>query len=273
VLGREHLDLDVPSDAHRDRLMLRQELLKSGAEPPILMRQETVSGAGTAMRNKLRSWLIGAVVAGAGLTAVGAGTFASFSASTSNSSTFATGSLVLSNQKNAATACLSTGGGSTDTNSNSGCDQLFALTVKKPGESATVNLTLKNEGSINAAALAAFASGACTAADASGETHHGTGNPCSVVDVYVQEFSDSARTSASTCHYGGGNATTCAYSATKTLGTFATDHANAGGALALGATTAGSTRYFTIGLQMDSTAGNDMQGRQASFGFTWQLVQ
>ena len=216
--------------------------------------------------------MIGAVVAGAGLTAVGAGTFASFSASTTNASTFATGSLVLSNQKNAATACLSTGGGSTDTNANT-CDQLFALTVKKPGESATVDLTLRNEGSINASALAAFASSACAASDAAGEAHHGTGNPCNVVDVYVQEFSDSGRTTASTCHYGGGTATTCAFSATKTLASFAAAHPNAGGALALGATSAGTTRYFRIGLQMESSAGNDMQGRQASFGFTWQLVQ
>lgn len=221
--------------------------------------------------NKTRKTLVGIIAGGIALTGIGAGTFASFSASTSNGGTFATGSLVLSNQKDTATACLSTGGASTDTNSNA-CDQAFALTVKKPGDAATANITLKNEGSINASALAAFATSACTAADASG-SYHGTGNPCSAVSVYVQEFSDAARTTPSSCRYGGGTATTCAYDAAKTLSTFGTTYANAGSALALGATTAGTSRYFTIGLQMPSTAGNEMQGRQATFGFSWQLVQ
>jgi hypothetical protein len=251
--------------------MLRAEVLKVDHTA-----SDDLGGIGHRARsvmNKLRKSLIAVTAVGISLTAVGAGTFASFSASTTNAgSTFATGTLVLSNQKSTATACLSTGGGSTDTNANS-CDQLFALSVKKPGEAATVNLTLKNEGSIDASNLAAFASSACAASDAAGESHHGTGNPCGSVDVYVQEFSDSARTTASACHYGGGTATTCTYSATKTLATFAADHADAGGALGLGATSAGSTRYFTVGIQMDSTADNSVQGRQASFGFTWQLVQ
>lgn len=225
----------------------------------------------TAM-NKARTTLFGLIAGGVALTGIGAGTFASFTASTSNSGTFATGSLVLSNQKDTGTACLSTGGGSTDTNSNA-CEQLFALSVKNPGEAATVDLTLKNEGSINATALASFASSACAAADAAGESFHGTGNPCSAISLYVQEFSDAARTTASTCHYGGGTATTCGYDAAETLATFGSTHANAGSALALGATSANTSRYFTIGLQMTSSAGNEMQGRQATFGFSWQLSQ
>ena len=58
------------------------------------------------------------VVAGIGALA-GAGTFATFTAQTTNpSNTFANGTLVLSNKVGAASACLSTGGGNTDTNSN-----------------------------------------------------------------------------------------------------------------------------------------------------------
>jgi predicted ribosomally synthesized peptide with SipW-like signal peptide len=222
--------------------------------------------------NKTRKALVGIIAGGIALTGLGAGTLASFSASTSNGGTFATGSLVLSNQKNTGTACLSTGGGSTDTNSNA-CDQLFAVSVTKPGQAATVNLTLRNEGSIDAAALASFATSACAAADAAGEAHHGTGNPCGAISVYVQEFSDGARTTPSACHYGGGTATTCAYDAAETLSTFGSTHADAGSALALGATAASTSRYFTVGLQMASSAGNDMQGRQATFGLSWQLVQ
>jgi hypothetical protein len=85
---------------------------------------------------------------------------------------------VLSDQKNTATACLSTGGGNTNTNANGACDQLFALTVQKPGDSAFVDLTLKNEGSIDATTLTAVASQSCTPGDAAGQTYHGTGDPC-----------------------------------------------------------------------------------------------
>ena len=224
--------------------------------------------------NRLRKALVGVLAVGIAVTVVSAGTFASFSASTTNAgSTFATGTLILSNQKDTATACLSTGGGTTDTNANASCDDLFALAVKKPGDTATVDLTLTNEGSIDGSDLLGFASSACAAADAAGESANGTGNPCTGIDLYVQEFSDAGRTTASVCHYGGGTATTCAHSATETLHSFASDHADATDGVSLGAIDGGDSRYLTIGVQLDAGAGNEMQGRQATFGFTWQLAQ
>lgn len=235
-------------------------LLQVGARPV------DASGMGT-----VRATLI-AMIVGAVLIAGGAGTFASFTASTSNSATFTTGSLVLSNTKNTATACLSTNAGSTDTNSNA-CDQAFALAVQEPGQNATVDITLTNEGSIGGSSLMGFASQACAAADASGQTYHGTGDPCSSLQVYVQEFSDGARTTPSACRYGGGTTSTCAYSAAKTMTGFATTYPDANTSMNLGATTAASSRYLTIGIQMDSAATNAVQGRQASFGFSWTLVQ
>lgn len=215
------------------------------------------------------------VVAGAVAIAASGGTFAAFSASTTNAgSTFATGTLVLSNQKDDATACLSTGGGtSTDTNANAGCDQLFSTAVAKPGDTATVNVTLGNAGSLDASALTAFANAACAASDAPGQSYKGTGDPCGAIAVYVQEFGDSARTTPTACHYGGGDGTACDYDAAKTLSTFSSSHANAGAALGLGAHEAGAARHFTIGLQMNSSATNAVQGRAATFGFTWQLAQ
>jgi hypothetical protein len=249
-----------------------QESLRSDNQRPI--NNVASIGKGHQGMSRMRKILTAVIAIGIGVTAVGAGTFASFSASTTNGgSTFATGTLVLSDQVNAATACLSTGGASTDTNANGACDQLFALTVKKPGDAATVNVTLKNEGSLDGSALKGFASAACAASNAAGQSFNGTGDPCGAVDVYVQEFSDSARTTPSTCHYGGGTASTCAYSAAKTLSSFGTAYPNAGTSISLGAAAAGTSRYFTIGLQMDSSSGNSMQGRQASFGLTWQLVQ
>jgi hypothetical protein len=74
------------------------------------------------------------VVAGIGVLA-GAGTFATFTAQTTNpSNTFANGTLVLSNKVNAGAVCLSTGGGTTDSNSNGSCSTAFNLAVKAPGE-------------------------------------------------------------------------------------------------------------------------------------------
>src|SRR3954463_2611682 len=105
---------------------------------------------------RLRKLMITFMVGGA-VVAGGAGTFASFSASTTNAGTFATGSLVLSDKKDAASACFSTNGGSTDTNANT-CDQAFSLAVQKPGQSGTANITLKNEGSIDGSSLKGFAS-------------------------------------------------------------------------------------------------------------------
>ena len=37
--------------------------------------------------------------------------------------------------------------------------------------------------------------------------------------------------------------------------------------------TAGTSRYLRIYLTLPSTATNNMQGRQATFGFTWAIAQ
>jgi predicted ribosomally synthesized peptide with SipW-like signal peptide len=202
----------------------------------------------------------------------GGGSFASFTAQTTNpGNTFATGTLVMSNTVNAGTACLSTGGGSISTNANANCDTLFNLTVKKPGDSATADLKIKNEGSVDASALKAFATG-CTDGDAAGQAYHGTGTPCSVVQVYVQQWDDAAHTTATACLYGGAAVTnTCDFSNTaKTLGDYASNYTNSSNGLSIGSgLTAGTTDYFTIGVKLPSSADNTFQGRQASIGFTW----
>jgi hypothetical protein len=223
--------------------------------------------------NKTKKALIAALVLGA-LTAVGAGTYATFSAQTGNpANTFATGTIVLSDQ-GPVTTCLSTAGGATDSNVNPNCDTLVSLTVQTPGGAgATQNLTLKNVGSLNAAALKAFST-ACTDANAAAETYHGTGSPCSSVQLYIQQWTSAARTTVTACLYGGAVvANTCDFSdTTKTIGAFQTAHPNLAGGQNLGALTAGSSVFLTIGVAMPaSTAGNNMQGRSASFDLTWNI--
>jgi hypothetical protein len=217
----------------------------------------------------LLSTLVVTVVAGT----LGVGTFASFSAETDNGSTFKSGTIVLSNKVATGAVCLSTGAGvSTDTNVNAGCDALFALATQKPGGTVqTVDLTLKNEGTLDATG-AVFAS-VCTPTDATGENYHGTGDICSVTDFYIQEYTDATRSTTSNCIYGGGTATDCAIASNKTLKTFATAYPSSGTPLGVGSLNAGASRYFRIGVQLDTTADNTMQGRQAAITFKWLASQ
>ena len=215
----------------------------------------------------------GVVMALCGFTA--AATLANFTAETTNpTNKFATGTLVLSNTKTGgAGACLSTGGGSTDTNVNSACDTLFNLTVKKPGDSGSAQLTVQNVGSLAASAIKLYSS-ACTDAETTGESYHGTGSPCGNVQLYIQQWTSNTFATPSTCIYGGGTASTCAYTAAKTLGDFATNYGSAGSAITVGSGLAATASgYFTIAVQMATTAGNTLQGRSAATDFTWHLDQ
>ncbi len=224
------------------------------------------------LRHKLLLTAAILIVVSAGL---GFGTLATFNAQTNNpSNVFATGTLVLSNTKQGGTACLSTGGGNTNTNVNTGCDQLLNLTVKKPGDTGTANVTLRNVGSINATTFKVFAP-TCTNSDASAESYHGTGSPCSVIQLYIQQWSDAAFSTPSACLYGGATGNTCNFSdTTKTLGAFATAYPSSSAGLSIGSgLNAGSSAYFTIGVQAPSSADNTYQGRQAAEDIDWYIAQ
>lgn len=212
---------------------------------------------------------------------VGGGTYATFNAQTANpGNVWANGTLTLSNKVGTGTTCLSTGAGtSTDTNVNANCDALFAgATLRKPNDSATVNLAVKNEGSLNATALKLHSS-ACTAGDTTGETYKGSGDPCDKVQLYVQKWTDATRTVAASCVYGNAatlTPNTCDFAATgaeaKTLGAFASANGSAT-PLNLGALNTGATGYYTVGVKLPQTTGNTYQGRKASIDFTWTLEQ
>src|SRR4051812_45323748 len=203
-------------------------------------------------------------------------TVASFSAETKNpTNKFATGTIVLSDTKQGGSACLSTGGATTDTNVNSGCTTLLSLTGMKPGQSGTANVTLQNVGSLNASAFKLYTS-ACADADATGETYHGTGSMCAGVQLYIQQWSNSGFSTPSACIYGGATvANTCDFSDTsKTISTFATAHSSLGTAQAIGSGLAsGASAYFTVGLQLPTTADNTLQGRSATMDITFHLDQ
>jgi hypothetical protein len=238
----------------------------TGAPPPRKRRSR--------VRRRHKIVLTCAVVAVVA-SVLGVASFATFNAQTNNpSNTFAHATLVLSNTKQGGSACLSTGGSNTNTNSNTGCDQLLNLTSKKPGDSGTANLTVKNVGSLNASTFKLFAP-SCTNADVAGETYHGTGNPCSILQLYVQQWTDNTFTTASACLYGGATGNTCNFSdATKTLGAFSSSYSSSSNGLSIGSgLNAGSSVYITIGVQSPSSADNSYQGRQASIDFDWYIAQ
>ncbi|MEY2406944.1 MAG: hypothetical protein QOG39_1860 [Acidimicrobiaceae bacterium] len=219
-----------------------------------------------------RKSLLALLLFGLTATAIGAGTFASFSASTTNGgSTFATGTLVLSNRKDTGTVCFSSGG-NTDTNTGS-CDILFTQTARRPGATTySANVTLKNEGSLDATALSVYRSQACaTTNDAGG--YHGTGDTCAAVQLTIDETDSSFTPTA--CVYDADNAgTSCAFAASRTLSHFSTTYAASGSALGLGAMTSGTSRYFKVSLTFPDggSTDNQFQGRIATFGFTWAIV-
>jgi hypothetical protein len=208
-------------------------------------------------------------------TALGLGSLATFNAETVNpNNVFAHGTIVLSNTKQGGVACLSTGGGNTNTNVNASCDQLLNLSAKKPGDSGSGNLTLKNVGSLNASTFKVY-SPACTNSDAASETYHGTGNPCGIVQLTIQQWTDNTFTTPLACLYGGATGSTCNFSdATKTLGAFATTYTSSTNGLSIGSgLSSGSSAYITIGVQSPSSADNSYQGRQAALDFDWYIAQ
>jgi hypothetical protein len=209
------------------------------------------------------------------LTVIGAGTFASFNARTANpGNLFANGTLVLSNTEATGTSCLSTAGGTTDVNVNDGCDQLFDLTVRKPGDSASARLTVANAGTVAASALRVF-SAACTDGDVAAETYRGTGNPCAQVQLVIQRYSDASFSTPVECVYGGGTATTCDFSdTTKTLAAFQGAHDSPTTGRTVGSGLAsGAARHLEVRLLLPLSTDNSFQGRQATVDFTWYAEQ
>jgi predicted ribosomally synthesized peptide with SipW-like signal peptide len=219
--------------------------------------------------------LLTVVVLGMVTGILSTGTFATFTAQTTNpNNTFAAGTLVLSNTKTGGTTCFSTGGGNTDTNSNANCDQLINAGVRKPGDTASQTLTIKNEGSLAASALKLFST-ACANANSSGESYYGTGLPCGKVQLYIQQYSDAAFTTPSACLYGGATGVTCDFSdASKTLAAFQGAYNSSGSGLTIGSGLASQAAvYVKVAMQLPSDANNSFQGRQATMDFNWFINQ
>lgn len=207
----------------------------------------------------------------AGAAVLMATSLADFNAQTTNSDTFSSGTLVLSDARTGGTTCLSTGGSNTNTNSNSiGCDNLINATGRKPGDPPTTAIvTIRNVGSIPASSLRLFTTAVtgCTTTDASGESFHGTGDLCTAVALGIHDDTNDR------CYYPTQTAGACTLDATRTLSSFVASYGGSAAALPLGITGLSGGLAFTISAQLISTAGNSMQGRTATIDLNWTIAQ
>ena len=187
--------------------------------------------------------------------------------------TAATGTLTFSNQVGTGTICATNTG---TANVNSGCDALVtSSTLRYPGDSATIHVTIANTGSIDGGDLSLYMP-TCTPVQSPGATAAGVsfaGNPCDFggLQLYIQE-TDSSFSTNTTCWYPTAGST-CAFT-DDTFGAFAQNAIDSASALDLGAGPAhGQSRYFVIGIAVPTNASFTLQGREADFDLTWHLQQ
>jgi len=138
-------------------------------------------------KKRTKQYLLLLMVIGLVSIAAGGGTFASFSAETTNSGNyFASGTLFLHNT-HAGTTCTSET--SNDNLTPTGCDTLLTLPIISAGSTYTAHLTLQNAGTIDASDIKLFSPGGCT--DANGTIVHAlldgavnSGDPVSSLTVH-----------------------------------------------------------------------------------------
>lgn len=227
----------------------------------------------------------------------GAGTMASFNASTTNAqSTFASGSIVLTNTNEASgKVCFSNGttdngaGANTDDNHNEACEAAFNVATRQPGQTATTDLTLENRGNLGGTLSLLVAdhtppSGvvipqtACSVRDAADTAYHGTGDICQQLQLTIQRWTDATRTTEDSCVYGVATGNVCTLDSTRNLKHF-TETAAVSPGIAIGALDAdggNDTAWFTVTVSFPNGAAgadNAFQGLVATMAIQWILEQ
>jgi hypothetical protein len=225
---------------------------------------------------------IGLVAAALG----GTGTFASFTAETTNSGNFfATGTLLLSNTITSGTACLSEGDinhPGASGNVNSACDIILSGSNLFPGATAISGaVTIQNVGTIDASNLLLSTTGCTPHIDVPTASNFNNGNLCNSVEMYVQEWSGSVGGTPTKCWFGSGSSSTCSptfigATTADSIGAFATAFTTpvslTPSPLA-GLLPISGSRFFTVGLFLPSAGAGDnaFQGLRATFPLTWHI--
>jgi hypothetical protein len=217
----------------------------------------------------LKKMLASVMVLGAVGSITVSGTYGMLNSEGSNPRSFvAAGTLTFTNVVNTGTTCYSYGGSS---NVNGACQPLFTpATENYPGAAATAQVTIANNGSLDAAGLSVYMP-SCTTTITPGAPSPGGANPCAAAGAqfYVQETNASG--TPTTCWFPSG-AGACAFAANSLFVFQANDTAPAS-ALDLAAGPAhGQSRYFAIGMRLASNASNALQGQAALFSLKWRVT-
>ena len=237
------------------------------------VRDSSGRSSSTWLLKKLFATLI--VIGGLSSLTVG-GTFALFTSQDANRmGSVATGTLTLSNT--VTSACLSYNGPASPGNVNNACNPLFTATAGNlvfPGGSATANVTILNNGTLNSSDLSVYMP-SCTKIASPGATTSLGGDPCAAggMQFYIEEATSAAFTpGTSACKFPTVSTTPCSFTA-NSLNTFATGYFDAPSALDLGSgPAAGASRYFIVGIMLPSSAPTTLQGQAAQFGLTWHIT-
>jgi hypothetical protein len=186
-------------------------------------------------------------------------------------SSISSGTLTFSNKVDLGSLCYSYSGPASPGNGNTGCDPLFSsATQMYPGTAATSRVTIANNGSLDAKDLSVYMP-SCTAVTTPTAPSPGGADPCGVAGAqfYIQETDSSFN--ATNCKYPAA-AGACTFVA-NTLFFFKSSANSAPTAFDLGSGPAhGLSRYFVIGMQLPTNAGNALQGEEALFGLTWRMT-
>jgi predicted ribosomally synthesized peptide with SipW-like signal peptide len=229
-------------------------------------------------KKRIKQYLMLLTVIGLVSIASGSGTFASFSAETTNAgNTFASGTLFLHNTKQGNAACTSESHVTAPYNVNGSCDILFNG-VAFDGTAQTAHLALNNAGTLDASALT-FKVANCTVGDNSANTTSGTlfggALTCGDINITIQETQSNYSTNV-WCAYGPDQAACGATTNTYNLGgptSLTALNTSPGPATAAGLAH-GNTRYYVITVQPNTLGGNgnQWQNRAASFDLTWNIA-
>jgi hypothetical protein len=178
------------------------------------------------------------------------GTAASLNATTVNpGSSFATGTLILSNQVENRNPCLSTG-------ATIACDALFPG-LHAPGVTATARVTVKNVGTVPVASLGIWSSGCRTGSG---------GSLCPSTWLTVHDDAHDR------CYFPVQAAGPCGNAVHATYADFVARY-TANNPINLSTDQLGAGIVYTLTATIDPAAGNDLQGRVADLTIFWGIVQ
>lgn len=235
-------------------------------------------------KKRVKQYLMLLTVIGLVSIASGSGTFASFSAETTNpGNTFAAGSITLDNKVNTGSDCYSSGGAG---NVNS-CSTIWTVGTWAPGDSPnTQKLTLSNTGSLNPTALTFWAPLVTTTGSETSGTlvcnyehytpagasniYSGTGDPCAGMKIQIQEYDSLFATAASSCVFPVDTSNPCGSNdaALNTLPDSGTPLTISGGL------NHGTSRYFELTVTYPASAGsadNEYQAEKTHFDLAWHI--